>query len=160
MTQIKLRYHQGNIVILYILPCGTVNYYIQVPSQTQIPYLYALYYCGDRDANQLAHPYKCCMHGIMHLCVTTYSPWASPLCCMWLLHLCIIFHTALVEVYILTITYYNGKLITNGLERREKQFQSGHDWEGLLGGPRQQLYTSLVCSKAQLSPTTPCFSLL
>ena len=32
----------------------------------------------------------------MHSCVTTYSPRASPSCCMWLLHLCIILHIALV----------------------------------------------------------------
>ena len=38
-------------------------------------------------------------YGIMHSCVITYSPQASPSCYMWLLYSCIIFHTALVRVY-------------------------------------------------------------
>ena len=32
------------------------------------------------------------LYGIMHLCVSTYSPWASTSWCMWLLHSRIIFN--------------------------------------------------------------------
>ena len=81
-----------------VVQLTTVCRYLACSGQTQTSHLYVL-----RGYKPVNTPLQV-LYGIMHSCVTTYSPRASPSCSMWLLHSCIIFLTALVEVYYIAIT--------------------------------------------------------